>query len=162
MVSLTTPAALGHQELLTIRGFLDRESIPPGLGRMEFKMAAGGICYIDIEQMKDDVASLERAFLGWKEKFGLAEANRRLGHFQYLARRAAREAEVQTATGTSAYGQAMLSDLRERTRATAASEKASLFGCRSEHLAGTAGLLSEECKVRWSTDRDLSLLESGA
>ena len=162
MARLTTPAASDHQELLTIREFIARESIPPGLGRMELKMAAGGIGYADVEQMKDDVASLERAFLGWKEKFGLAEANRRLAHFQYLANRAAREAEAQTATGSSAYGPAMLSDLRGRTRATATSEKESLFGCRSEHLAGTAGLLSEECKVWWSADRDLSPLESGA
>jgi hypothetical protein len=162
MANLTTPAASDHQELLTIREFIARESIPPGLGRMELKMAAGGIGYADVEQMKDDVASLERAFLGWKEKFGLAEANRRLAHFQYLANRAAREAEAQSATGSSVYGQAMLSDLRERTRAAATSEKDGLFGCRPEHLAGTAGLLSEECKVWWSTDRDLSLPGSGA
>lgn len=162
MARLTTPAASDHQELLTIREFIARESIPPGLGRMELKMAAGGIGYADVEQMKDDVASLERAFLGWKEKFGLAEANRRLAHFQYLANRSAREAEAQTAIGSSTYGQAMLSDLRGRTRAMAAREKDSLFGCRPEHLVGTAGLLSEECKVWWSTDRDLSLPGSDA
>lgn len=162
LARLTTPAAFDHQELLTIREFIARETIPPGLGRMELKMAAGGIGYADVEQMKDDVASLERAFLGWKEKFGLAEANRRLAHFQYLAARATREAEAQTATGSSVYGQAMLADLRGRTRATATSEKDSMFGCRSEHLAGTAGLLSEECKVWWSTDRDLSMPGSSA
>lgn len=156
MATLTTPAASDHQELLSIREFIARESIPPGLGRMELKMAAGGIGYTDVEQMKDDVASLERTFLGWKEKFGLAEANRRLAHFQYLANRAAREAEAQTSTGLGAYGQAMLTDLRGRTRVTATGEKDSLFGCRPEHLVGTAGLLSEECKVWWSTDRDLA------
>lgn len=162
MAGLTTPAATDHQELLTIREFIARERIPPGLGRMELKMAAGGIGYADVEQMKDDVASLERAFLGWKEKFGLTEANRRLAHFEYLANRAAREAEAVTATGSSAYGQAMLSDLRGRTLTTAETEKDTLFGCRPEHLSGTAGLLSEECKVWWSSDRDLSLPEPDA
>lgn len=156
IAKLTTPAAADDRELLSIREFIARESIPPGLGRMELKMAAGGIGYADVEQMKDDVASLERTFLGWKEKFGLAEANRRLAHFQYLANRAAREAEAETSTGASAYGQAMLADLRGRTRETAIGERESLFGCRSEHLVGTAGLLSEECKVWWSSDRDLS------
>lgn len=162
MVTLTTPAASDQQELLSIREFIARESIPPGLGRMELKMAAGGIGYTDVEQMKDDVASLERTFLGWKEKFGLAEANRRLAHFQYLANRAAREAEAQTSTGLGAYGQAMLTDLPGRTRVTATGEKDSLFGCRPEHLVGTAGLLSEECKVWWSTDRDLASAASDA
>jgi Cap4 dsDNA endonuclease len=155
MASLTTPAASDGQELLSIREFIDRESIPPGLGRMELKMAAGDIGYADVEQMKDDVATLERTFLGWKEKFGLAEANRRLAHFQHLAKSAARKAESQTSTKAGAYGQAMLIDLRELTRATATDEKDSLFGCRPEHLVGTAGLLSEECKVWWSADRDL-------
>jgi Cap4 dsDNA endonuclease len=154
MVSLATPTASDHQELLSIREFIERESIPPGLGRMELKMAAGDIGYADVEQMKDDVASLERTFLGWKEKFGLAEANRRLAHFQHLANRASREAESQTSATTGAYGQAMLTDLRERTRTMANAEKDTLFGCRSEHLVGTAGLLSEECKVWWSADRD--------
>jgi Cap4 dsDNA endonuclease len=155
MASLTTPAASDGQELLSIREFIDRESIPPGLGRMELKMAAGDIGYADVEQMKDDVATLERTFLGWKEKFGLAEANRRLAHFQHLANRAAREAESQTSTEIGDYGQAMLANLRELTRATATVEKDTLFGCRPEHLVGTAGLLSEECKVWWSADRDL-------
>lgn len=162
MATLTMPPASDHQELLSIREFIARESIPPGLGRMEFKMAAGGIGYADVEQMKDDVASLERTFLGWKEKFGLAEANRRLAHFQYLANRDAREAEAHTALGAGAYGKAMLGDLRERARATATSEKDTLFGCRPEHLTGTAGLLSEECKVWWSADRDLSPLAPDA
>lgn len=160
MVRLTTPSASGLPELLTIREFVKREAIPPGLGRMELKMAAGGVGYSEVEQMKDDVASLEVAFLGWKEKFGLAEANKRLAHFQYLARKDAREAETNTASGSGPYGSAMLVDLRKRARATAAHEGDRLFGCRSEHLVGTAGLLSEECKVWWSGDHDLGPLES--
>jgi len=155
MASLTAPAASHHEELLSIREFISRESIPPGLGRMEVKMAAGHIGYADVEQMKDDVASLERAFLGWKEKFGLAEANRRLAHFQYLANRTAREAEAHTSGKPGSYGRAMLADLRERAAATAIKERDSMFGCRPEHLVGTTGLLSEECKVWWSSDRDL-------
>jgi hypothetical protein len=155
MATLTTPPPSDQRELLSIREFIARDSIPPGLGRMELKMAAGGIGYIDVENMKDDVASLERTFLGWKEKFGLQEANRRLAHFQYLAKRDAREAEGATATGASAYGSRMLSDLRTRAQSTARNEAGDLFGCRAEHLVGTAGLLSEECKVWWGTDRDL-------
>ena len=162
MGRLTTPAASDHQELLTIREFIERESIPPGLGRMELKMAAGGIGYADVELMKDDVASLERTFVSWKEKFGLAEANRRLAHFQYLAKRDALEAEAQTATGSSSYGKAMLTDLRGRAGQTAINERDSLFGCRREHLVGTAGLLSDECKVWWGADRDLPPRSSGA
>jgi hypothetical protein len=39
---------------------------------------------------------------------------------------------------------------KDQLRATWAAEKATLFGCRPEHLAGASGLLSEECKIQWS------------
>jgi hypothetical protein len=48
------------------------------------------------------------------------------------------------------YGAAMLRRLKDQLRATWAAEKATLFGCRPEHLAGASGLLSEECKIQWS------------
>ena len=44
------------------------------------------------------------------------------------------------------FGEERLKDL---LRATWAAEKATLFGCRPEHLAGASGLLSEECKIQW-------------
>jgi len=139
-----------NDELLTIAGFLTRETLPPGLGRMELKMAAGAIDYADVAQMKDDVASLESVFLRWKERDGLPAANQRLAHFQYLALRDARIAEHFEKRSDVPYGSAMLRRLKDQLRATWAAEKAALFGCRPEHLAGAAGLLSEECKIQWS------------
>jgi hypothetical protein len=117
-------------ELLTIADFLTRKTLLPGLGRMELKMAAGAIDYADVAQMKDDVASLDNVFLRWVERDGLPAANNRLAHFQYFALREARIAERLEKRSDVPYGAAML---------------------RPEHLAGAAGLLSEECKIRWST-----------
>jgi len=139
-----------NDELLTIADFLTRETLPPGLGRMELKMAAGAIDYADVAQMKDDVASLESVFLRWKERDGLPAANQRLAHFQYLALRDARVAERFEKRSDVPYGAAMLRRLKDQLRATWAAEKATLFGCRPEHLAGASGLLSEECKIQWS------------
>lgn len=136
-------------ELLTISGFLTRETLPPGLGRMELKMAAGAIDYADVAQMKDDVASLESVFLRWKERDGLPAANQRLAHFQYLALRDARIAERSEKRFDVPYGAVMLRRLKDELRASWAAEKATLFGGRPEHLIG-AGLLSEECKIQWS------------
>jgi hypothetical protein len=148
-------ASISHSEmraeLLTIANFLARKDIPPGLGRMEFKMAAGAISYFDIAQAKDDVATLESAFLHWKERNGLEEANRRLAHFQYLALRDARVAQQLSQRPDVPYGQAMLQMVRARLGETTAKEVASLFGCRTEHLLGAAGLLTEECKLWWGT-----------
>ena len=138
-------------ELLTIANFLARREIPPGLGRMEFKMAAGAITYFEIAQAKDDVATLESVFLRWKERHGLDEANRRLAHFQYLALRDARTAQHIAQRPDASYGQAMLRLVRERLADTRTKEAATLFGCRTEHLLGVVGLLTEECKLWWST-----------
>jgi hypothetical protein len=138
-------------ELLTIANFLKRQEIPPGLGRMQFKMALGAISFADIEQTKDDVATLESAFIHWKERYGLDEANRRLAHFQYLAIREIRVAANLTQRADETYGAAMLKCVRERLAKTQKQEAASLFGCRAEHLVGAAGLLTEECKAWWST-----------
>jgi Cap4 dsDNA endonuclease len=136
-------------ELLSIANFLRRQQIPPGLGRMEFKMAAGAISYSDIEQTKDDVASLERAFLRWTEKYGIHEANQRLAHLQYFALRDARIELQNTERADQPYGQAMLQALRHRLTQTATAEATSLFGCRAEHLLGAAGLVTDECKLWW-------------
>jgi hypothetical protein len=143
------PPAEISAELLAIANFLARREIPPGLGRMEFKMAAGAISYSDIEQTKDDVATLESAFLRWKERYGLDEANRRLAHFQYLALRDARVAQRLSERSDGPYGPEMIRIVRERLAETRATEAATLFGCRTEHLLGAAGLLTEECKLWW-------------
>ncbi|MBF0094369.1 MAG: DUF4297 domain-containing protein [Alphaproteobacteria bacterium] len=141
------------EELLTIADFLERDSIPPGLTRMVMKMAAGTISPGEIDQMKDNVASLDATFLRWKERFGLAEANRRLAHFEHFALRDARGAETATRKPDSPYGPEMLTAFREKAEATWAAERAQLFGCRKEHLEGAGGLLTEECKVWWSERR---------
>lgn len=147
-------------ELLAIAGFTTRESIPPGLGKMELKMADGAISYGDIDEMKDDVSSLDSAFLHWKEKYGLAEANKRLGHFQHFAKRAAREAEKSAASAGTPYGTAMFEALKTRAETICEQEAKTMFGCRAEHLVGAAGLLSEECRVWWGPSRALPFKEN--
>jgi hypothetical protein len=155
MRQLVTPAISAESELLAIASFIQREAIPPGLGRMGLKMALGGIGYADIEQMKDDVSSLDATFVRWKERFGLPEANRRLAHFQSLANRDCRSAEGASISVESTYGLKMLADLRTRSKQTCGTEQPTMFGCRPEHLVGAAGLLSEECRVWWSKDHIL-------
>ncbi len=146
-------------ELLVVAGFTKRESIPPGLGRMELKMAAGAISYADIDEMKDDVSSLESAFLRWKEKYGLAEANRRLAHFQHFAKRAAREAEKAASPAGAPYGPGMFEALKGQADTICKREHETMFGCRPEVLVGAAGLLSEECRVWWDPSRNLPFEE---
>lgn len=144
-----------QNELLHIARYQKRDVIPPGLGRMELKMGDGGVTYADVEEMKDNVAALEATFLKWKEKYGLKEANSRLAHFQALTIRDARKAETEAVAGGTPYGARMLSDLRQRLEQTLSNEEKNTFGCRVEHLVGTAGLLSEECRIWWGEKRSL-------
>jgi hypothetical protein len=153
IILASRPVSETRTELLTIANFLTRQEIPPGLGRMELKMAAGDISYCDVAQAKDDVATLESAFLHWKERHGLQEANRRLGHFQHLALRDARAALQISQRPDAPYGQAMLKAVRTLLAETSTKEASTLFGCRVEHLLGAAGLLTEECKIWWCPPR---------
>ncbi len=143
--------------LLTIAGYLNVDGAFPGLGRMEIKMAAGAISYESVAQMKDNVASLESAFLRWKERYGLSVANERLAHLQHLALRDARIESASCYTDQAPFGSAMLQRLSLRAKETWGEEKDGLFSCRHEHLLGAAGLLSEQCKVWWSPKTEVEV-----
>lgn len=144
--------ASGEAELLSIAQFLRRDEIAPGLGRMILKMQAGEIPLGEIDQMKDDVSTLDSAFIKWKERYGLEEANRRLAHFQHLALRDLRKAKSATESAPDPYGHPMLKAFRNIAEQTHQTETATLFGCRPEHLIGTGGVLTDECKIWWGPE----------
>ena len=144
--SLTTGS-----ELLTIAEFVARDGISLALDRLKYKMTLGKVSYLEIEQMIDDVACIEALFVKWKEKYGLDEANQRLAHIEHMALSAARAATRSFLTSTEHYGPEMLVDVRRRLVDRVDKEHYTLFGCRSEHLVGAVGLLTDECKVWWST-----------
>lgn len=149
----STPA----QELLAIQGYLPRNGAPAALSRMEVKMAVGDLTVLDVEQFKDDVRTLERSFLRWNEQYDLNEANDRLQHVQGLALQQCR-AENDSALAPPAFHHPIVTNphrLKARLTNLAKLEAASLFGCRPEHLAGAVGMLTDDCRVWWSTPFDL-------
>lgn len=149
----STPA----QELLAIQDYLHRDGAPAVLSLMEAKMAAGDLTVMDVEQFKDDVRTLERSFLRWKEQRDLKEANDRLQHVQGLALQQCR-AEHDATLAPPTFRNPIVRNpaaLKSRLAAVAKVESASLFGCRPEHLSGAVGMLTDDCRVWWSAPFDL-------
>lgn len=149
----STPA----KELLAIQNYLQRDGSPATMSRMEAKMAVGKLTVMEVEQFKDDVRTLECSFLRWKEKHDFKEANDRLQHVQSVALQQCR-AMHDGKLAPSGHRDPIVSDrsaLNARLVNTASVEAQTLFGCRAEHLAGAVGMLTEECRVWWSTPFDV-------
>ena len=144
-----------EEELLSISGFIERNTFPPGLGRMELKMAGAAISYADMAEMKDDVATLEATFVRWKEQYGLREANRRLAHIERFALQASRESRPAD-EALADFGPQALRAARAAVAEIVRGAPQNLFGCQTAHLTGAIGLLAEECKVDWRARRDAS------
>lgn len=149
----STPA----QELLAIQDYLQRDGSPATMSRMEAKMAVGQLTVMEVEQFKDDVRTLERTFLRWKEKHDFNEANDRLQHVQGLALQQCRSLHDDS-LAPSGFRNPIVTDreaLKAKLVSTASAEAQSLFGCRPEHLAGAVGMLTEDCRVWWSAPFDV-------
>jgi hypothetical protein len=144
------------QELLAIQDYLQRDGSPATMSRMEAKMAVGRLTVMEVEQFKDDVRTLERTFLRWKEKHDFNAANDRLQHVQGLALQQCRSLHDDS-LAPSGFRNPIVTDrqaLKARLVGIASAEAQSLFGCRPEHLAGAVGMLTEDCRVWWSAPFD--------
>ncbi len=147
-----TPA----QELLAIQDYLQRDGSPAIMSRMEAKMAVGQLSVMEVEQFKDDVRTLERTFLRWKEKHDFKEANDRLQHLQGLALQQCRSLH-DGSLAPPGFRNPIVTDrraLKAQLVSTASTEAQTLFGCRPEHIAGAVGMLTEDCRVWWSAPFD--------
>ena len=119
------------------------------------KLEHGGLQTERIDKIKDYKASIESLYFRWRYRSGLDEANRRLTHLKVLVEDDCIEAKLATENG-STFAPAMYTNLRQRLGARVADNRHSLFGATEEHLLGTAGVLTEECRVWWSERFDLS------
>jgi hypothetical protein len=125
---------------------------------LEAKMAAGKISFQDVNLAKDHKASTEYLLLSWLNKYPLDEADKRYKHLKTIARTICQEVYLEKKRDGDCFGEEMLLEIRKRIREEYEKEKGALFGIRYEHLSGFVGMLTEECKVWWSPEFDLSAL----
>lgn len=133
------------------------DEIPSDLARMIRKMARGGVQHLRVTEVQDLVRSFEALFLKWVNKYGAEEAQSRYNTLLVAVRHECNEARISAeSSGSDVFGPEMYAELFERLRHRSASEPEQFFNCRPETLLGVTGLLTEQCKVWWSQEFDVS------
>jgi hypothetical protein len=131
------------------------DELPSGMKRMELKMAAGGLSVSEIDHLKDLKFSAETLLQGWLYKFGQQRAQEYYEHLRVLVRGECLEATQQSRQDVGLYGAAMLKDLRQRLDQISTTRPGDTLQCSRDALLGMAGILTEDCKVWWSSEFDL-------
>jgi hypothetical protein len=130
--------------------------LPKGMRQMARKMTTGGISVSNISLFKDYKYSAEVLFLKWLHKYGEQKATERYEHLRMIVLTECQEAYDSIKNNDEPFGEEMLSDVRQRLHGRHSNERNALFGCHYEHLLGIAGILTEDCPVKWSRVFDTS------
>lgn len=150
MVLKTIEAAFSDITLIRSRNRVPLSELPEGMLKLETKMAAGGIPVSDIDLAKDHKFAAEKLFAEWIYRYDRETANRYYEHIRAIANTESQEAYSAEKSQDKLFGEKMLATVRQRLRSRQEKERESLLGCQYEHLMGTVGILTEECKVWWS------------
>jgi hypothetical protein len=138
--------------LLRTHQLVPISELPTGMTRMEIKMAAGGLTVSEIEHLKDLKYSAESLLQEWLYRYGPDRAQDYYEHFRVVVRDECLAAQQTSEQAEGLYGNRMLSELRKNLAQRAATQAGEVPEHRREHLLGVAGILTEDCKVWWSTE----------
>jgi hypothetical protein len=142
-------ASLAELTTMSSSQTLDAKALPLGHHKLEKKMAAGEIPFHDIDLAKDHQLSAEYALQSWLGRYDYEQANKRYKQVDLIVRTQCLEAYDDEISTSQPFGKSMLSNVRKRLKATAATSNAT-FDLRYEHLLGLASMATQECKVWWS------------
>ena len=155
IVSETLNRGLSSIPLLRTHQLVPIAELPTGMKRMEIKMAAGGLSVSEIDHLKDLKYSAESLLQRWLYRYGPDRAQEYYEHFRIVVRDECLAAQQTSEQTEGLYGNGMLSELRKRLAQRAATQEGDVPEYRQEHLLGVAGILTEDCKVWWSTEFEL-------
>ncbi|WP_195909533.1 dsDNA nuclease domain-containing protein [Rhizobium tubonense] len=144
-------------EPLAITDLLEHSDLPVGLSRMVQKMAAGGVQLARINHVQDLVRSFEALKVRWATRYGGDKAKEMVNDLlaRTLTECVEAHVEAEAAASGMSYGSSQFSLMKAKLEARYTREQATLYGCKPDHLIGAAGLLTEYCKVWWSSPFEL-------
>ncbi len=125
--------------------------IPKGNRLLELKMDRGGISYENINLHKDYKYSAEMQIATWVHKHSEKRAKQQYDQVKLIVNTECQEAFDETRRDNGLFGKEMLQTVRARLRLRQQNEHDSFFDCKYEHLMGVSAILTEECRIWWST-----------
>ncbi len=134
---------------------LTAEDLPKGLPRMFQKMSQGGVQARRIYHTQDLVRGFEKLQVEWTLRYGADKARDMVSDLMARTLTDCIEAQSEVEQAGQKYGPLQFTRLKELLEARYVREKDSLYGCKSDHLLGAAGALTEACKVWWSDEFEL-------
>lgn len=132
------------------------DMLPHKLSVMYQKLARGQLETDRVLQLEDLVHSVEALYFRWVTRYGAEEANKRMNDLKDIVQFDCTEAKVAASRNGEPYASTMYGELYSTLRARCALAGEAVYNCRPEHLMGTAGVLTEECKVWWSEQFQLA------
>lgn len=144
-------------EPLAINDLLEHSDLPVGLSRMVQKMAAGGVQLARINHVQDLVRSFEALKVRWATRYGGDKAKEMVNDLlaRTLTECIEAHVEAEAAAAGVSYGSSQFSLMKAKLEARYIREQATLYGCKTDHLIGAAGLLTEYCRLWWSSPFEL-------
>jgi hypothetical protein len=155
IVSEVLNRELSSATLLRTYQLVPIADLPTGMNRMEIKMAAGGLSVREIDHLKDLKFSTEHLLQQWFYMYGHEQTQKYYEHLRVVVRGECLAAQETSQQPEGLYANRMLADLRRRLEHQSTTLAAETPECRQDHLLGMAGILTEDCKVWWSTEFEL-------
>jgi hypothetical protein len=140
---------------LDLKALVTTSDVPHDLVRAVRKLARGGLESGRVTNIEDRVRSFESLFTEWTRKHGVEEATKRYSSILGAVQFEAAEAQANAEKNGEPYGSLMYGTLAGRLIARAKNEPDQLYKCCPEHLIGAAGVLTQKCKVWWSSSFDI-------
>jgi len=120
------------------------------------KLARGQVEAGRATNIEDRIRSFEFLFVEWTRKHGVEEATRRYSNILAAVQHEAAEAQANAQQDGEPFGSAMYKILGERLQVRVRNDADQLYNCRPEHLIGAAGVLTQQCKIWWSSKFDVN------
>lgn len=142
-------------ETLCVDDAVPFNELPRKLAVMYQKLERGQLETDRVLQLEDLVHSVEALYMKWATRYGAEEANKRINDLKKVVQFDCTEAKVSASKNGEPYASVMYGELYTHAKARCAMNEEHVYKCRPEHLMGTAGILTQECKVWWSKEFQL-------
>lgn len=147
--------SISAKRMLQSREGINVSTLSKGYRKLEIKATKGGISADNIDLLKDHKYATESLLANWLYKNSSKTTNERFDQISLIVKNECQEEFDLVQDEAKPFGLKMLIGVRNRLKQRLNQNPEAFFGVQYEHLLGTVGILTEECKVWWSEKFDI-------